>query len=93
VPVKFQLIGGSAGITDAAAKIYVAQVLSGVIGTELAADSTAEATTGNLFRYDSSSGQYIFNLGTDTLTAGTWLIRIDLQDGATHTVLISLKDH
>jgi hypothetical protein len=91
VPVKFQLTGSSAGITDMAARLYLAKVSEGVAGTELEAESTAAATTGNLFRSGASDGQYIFNLGTKNLTEGTYLLRIDLGDGMTYTVLISLR--
>ncbi len=54
-------------------------------------ESTSAADSGNTFRYDVPSGQYIFNLATKTLAQGTWQIRIDLQDGSPHTVMVSLK--
>jgi hypothetical protein len=60
-------------------------------GTYAEAVSTSAATTGNLFRYDPTSGQYIFNLGTKTLSAGTYSLRIDLQDGVIRTVNITLR--
>jgi hypothetical protein len=44
-----------------------------------------------LFRYDSTSNQYIFNLGTKSLSRGTWQIKVVLDDGTTKTVLISLR--
>jgi YVTN family beta-propeller protein len=90
IPVKFQLTGTSAGITDLAAKVYVAKVSNSIAGTEQAATSTSAADSGNTFRYDSTSGQYIFNLATKSLSAGTWQVRIDLGDGTLNTVLISL---
>jgi hypothetical protein len=91
VPVKFQLTGASAGVTDASIVLLVAKVSNSVVGTEEAADSTSNATEGNLFRYDATSGQYIFNLSTKELTPGTYQLRIDAGDGVPHTVLISLK--
>ena len=91
VPVKFGLAGGSAGITDLIAKIFVAKVSAGVIGSEVEAVATNNADGGNTFRYDPSADQYIFNLGTKGLSQGTWQLRVDLGDGATHTVLLSLK--
>ena len=91
IPVKFRLIDASAAMTTLAAKIYVAQVSSGVVGTEVEAVSTATADSGNVFRYDSVAGQYIFNLSTKGMTQGTWQVRIDLLDGVSHTALISLK--
>lgn len=91
VPVKFQLAGGSAGVADAVAAIYLAKVSNDVVGTEVEASSTSAATTGNLFRYDVESGQYIFNLSTKGLSKGTWQLRVDLGDGVLRTVFFSLK--
>jgi hypothetical protein len=91
VPVIFQLTGASAGITNATATLSVAKVSSTVTGDYVEAVSTAAATTGNTFRYDPTSGQYIFNLATKGLSTGTWSLRIDLGDGASRTATISLK--
>jgi hypothetical protein len=52
--------------------------------------TTAAPTTGDLFRYDGTS-QYIYNWGTKGLTAGTYQLRIDLGDGSSRAVNISLK--
>lgn len=91
VPIKFSLTGASAGITDAVVSLKVAQISNGVTGTEAEAISTAASTSGSFFRYDSSARQYIFNLGTKTLTTGTYQLRLDFKDGSTNTVIISLK--
>jgi hypothetical protein len=91
VPMKFSLTGDSDGITDLAAEFYCAKVSDGVAGSELEAISTSAATKGNLFRYDAASGQYIFNWGTKGLSKGTYQVRVELGDGATHAVLVSLK--
>jgi hypothetical protein len=99
VPVKFRLSGDSAGITDATAKLTVAKVSNGVVGDEIEAVSTSQATTGNLFRYDegspdtTSDDQYIFNWGTKGLQTGvgTYQLKIDLGDGTSNAVLVSLK--
>jgi hypothetical protein len=90
IPVKFQLydIQGNP-ITSAQARIYLAKVSNGIMGTELEAFSTSAANTGNLFRYDGS--QYIFNLGTKDLSTGTWQIRIALDDGTSKYTFFSLK--
>ena len=87
--MKFALTGPSANITNAVARLYVAKVSDNVAGTEAEAASTSAATTGNLFRY--SDGQYIFNLGTDGLTAGTYQLRVDTGDGVARVVNISLR--
>jgi hypothetical protein len=91
VPVKFTLTDTSAGISGAVAKLYAANVTNEVVGTEVETTSTATASSGNLFRYDDTSGQYIFNWSTKGLTAGTYQLRIDLADGASRTVRVSLR--
>ncbi len=92
VPVKFQLTGTSAEITNAVARLTIAQVSNNVIGTYMEASSTSAADSGNQFRYDPTSGQYIFNLGTSGLSTGTYELNVDLGDGVQNrTVLISLK--
>ena len=92
VPVKFQLIGGSAAITNLQARIYVAKISNSVVGTEVEATSTAASDAGNTFRYDASAGAYIFNWGTQGLTSGTWQIRVDLLDGnPARIVVVSLR--
>jgi hypothetical protein len=91
VPVKFRLTGASAGLLIDA-RIFVAKMSSGIAGTELEATATNTPDGGNVFRYDATSDQYIFNWGTKGHGEGTWQIRIDLQDGAApRTVLVSLK--
>ena len=97
VPVKFQLWDADGEIvTNAEACIFVEKIDSGTIG-EIEAVSTAASTTGNLFRYDPDSEQYIFNLSTKlplnevNWSTGTWQIRIKLDDGTSKFVNIVLK--
>jgi hypothetical protein len=89
VPVKFSLDGVSAGV-NVTAYLYFAKITNSIVGTEMEAVSTSQADTGNQFRSGGGS-QWIFNLNTKNLTAGTYQIRADLGDGALHTVIISLK--
>jgi hypothetical protein len=91
VPVKFQLTGASAGITNLVATLSLAKVSDSVTGTFEAAVSTSAADSGNTFRYDPTSGTYIFNLATSGLQTGTWSLAITMGDGLTRTVNISLR--
>jgi hypothetical protein len=92
VPVKFQLTDVKGKyISIAVAKLLVSQVSKSVAGTDVEAVSTAAATSDNLFRYDSTSNQYIFNLSTKSLSKGTWQIKVTLDDGTSHSIQISLK--
>jgi alpha-tubulin suppressor-like RCC1 family protein len=81
IPVKFQLTYAGGSVTNAIASIHVAQISNNLVGSDIEAISTAAATTGNLFRYDSTSNLYIFNLATKSLSKGTYKISIDLGDG------------
>jgi hypothetical protein len=89
IPVKFTLPSGASAVT---ATLSLAKVSPGIDGSYLEATSTAQASSGNTFRYDTASGQYVFNLSTRNLTSGTWRLRVDLSDGnSDHTVLISVR--
>jgi len=92
VPVKFQLIAPDGSfITDAVARLYLAKVSSDVVGTFEEADSTGKADSGNTFRYDAESNQYIFNLGTKGLSTGTWVIQVVVNGMVAKEVWISLR--
>ena len=90
IPVKFSLTGTAAGITRLPATLWVHKSPTAATGATAAeAVSTSAATTGNLFRY--SEGQYIFNLNTKPLAAGTYELLIGLGDGVPHAVVITLR--
>jgi hypothetical protein len=73
------------------AAVYIQRIGPGGAGSVIEAISTSNATTGNLFLYDATAGQYILNLGTKTLSTGTYQLRIDVGDGVLRTVNITLK--
>ncbi len=91
VPVKFQLQGVSASISNLVAHISLAKLTDNVEGSYLEATSTAAADSGNTFRYDSTGALYIFNLSTKPLTVGTYRLKADLHDGSSHLVDISIR--
>ncbi|GEM_PF-3174744 len=92
IPIKFQLKDAQGKyISTAIAKLYLSKISNEVAGTEVEAESPGEANAGNVFRYDIIDNQYIFNLGTGSLTQGTWQIRIVLDDGSSKYVKIALK--
>ena len=89
VPVKFQLTGLSTGITNLVATLTYAPVTNGVVG---AAQNATPSGGSSAFRYDATSGQYIFNWSTKRLAAGTYQLQVNLGDGlTTHMVNISLR--
>lgn len=92
VPVKFALTGASGAIGNLDARLFLAKQGDGAFGVEREAASTSAADTGNTFRFDPAGSQYVFNLATRGLTAGTWRLRIDLGDAVEHFVWISLRN-
>ena len=91
VPVKFRLtdVAGDA-VSGAIARLEVAKVSSNVEGTYVEATTNVAATAGNLFR-DAGSGSYIFNLNTKPLSAGTWSLKVVMDDGTENRTRISLR--
>jgi hypothetical protein len=69
-----------------------APLLAGQPGRDRAGERgglLSAATTGNQFRY--RNGQYLYNWSTKCLAPGAYLLRIDLGDGAQHTVTVGLR--
>ena len=94
IPVKFQLRTCSGAFVDnAVATIQVYFYSSGVVGDEVAdVSSVGSANTGNLFRFDPQSHQYVYNLDASSLQKNaSYIIRTHLDDGSEHDVLISIK--
>jgi hypothetical protein len=91
IPVKFALTAASAGITTLQAKFSATQVSSSVSGLVNKTGSTSKPTSGNLFRYDPTTGQYVYNWGTKGLSSGTYQLQIDLGDGVSRTVSVQLR--
>lgn len=83
LPVKFQLTDESGNyLTGATAKLYV-EDSNGV--------STSAAVNDHLFRYDSTENQYIFNLSTKTMSAGKYIIRVEVGERTIYSFNIILK--
>jgi hypothetical protein len=94
VPVKFKLYcSGATPVGAAPATLSVFKVTNVVTGTvtEVETVPIGEANTGNLFRYDPVEQQYIYNWSTKGLTAGTYQLRISLDDATTYNANLSLK--
>jgi endonuclease G len=89
IPIKFQLTGASAGVTNAVVRLLIYKVSNNVVGDPVDVESTSAATTGNLFRY--ADGYYVFNLDTSALGPGTYQLQVDMGDGVLRTVNISLR--
>lgn len=92
IPVKFQLYDANNNpVANAVARLYYAKLEDGLPVQENEAVSTGSANDGNAFRNDSNSNQYIFNLKTTGWSAGKYQLRIQLDDGKSHTLVIDVE--
>jgi len=92
IPVKFQLTDADGNfVTTAIAEISITKVSDNTEGKEEVAVSIGTADTGNTFRYDVEDNQYVYNLATDSLSAGTWELTVLLDDNTAYKVIISIK--
>ncbi|MBA7558226.1 hypothetical protein ES705_51021 [subsurface metagenome] len=95
IPVKFQLWDADGNFitdTEAEAKISLKKIIGeDPLGVPEDGDSTSAATIGNLFRYDDTDNQYIFNLATKELSIGTWEITITVNGTGSYSVKIGLR--
>jgi hypothetical protein len=91
IPVKFQLTDSNGAQISTAAAHLAVQMLSGgtPVGTPIDATAPGNADIGDLFRFDGT--EYIFNLGTQPLTVGTWQLQARLDDGTVHIVAVGTK--
>lgn len=94
VPVKFSLFDADGNIIEAT---VTPQWLSPTKGMALVGGvdepvSYESATSGNLFKYDPESKQYIYNWKTKGLASGYWYhVFVRLDDGSIRTVKVGLK--
>ena len=95
IPVKFALTAADGTIvSNAVANLQVYFVLTTPTGTVDETVNTlpsGSSNTGTLFRFDPTSGQYIYNLSTSGFASGTYLLRTTLNDGTTHDVNFSIR--
>jgi len=78
-------------IADAEVKLYISHIVDGVAGAESEVVSSTPSSSGNVFRYDNTDEQYIFNYGTKLLSPGLYQLRVDLGDTTVNTVDILIK--
>jgi hypothetical protein len=85
IPWKF------AGIAGLHATIVFTQSDNSPDGTDVEAINSNPADTGNVFRYDATTGTYQYNQGTKNMAAGDWYAHIDLGDHVDHAIKFSLR--
>jgi hypothetical protein len=89
IPVKFQVPDGNGGfVSTAVARLYIDKNPF----PTTSAVPTGGANTANYFRYDPSTHQYIYNLALSKVftTAGTYYLRVHLDDGSDTSINIQV---
>jgi N-acetylneuraminic acid mutarotase len=93
IPVKFQLFLPDAvtPVSTAVASIQVNKISDGVPSLVNESVISTTANQGLSFRYDASSAQYVFNLGTKGWASGTYQITVILDDGSSIVVNVGAR--
>jgi pimeloyl-ACP methyl ester carboxylesterase len=94
VPVKFQLSKHDGSIIQAKSAPLWFALKRGAMVSTVASEPAQDlsATVGNVYRWDNSSEQYIYNWSTKGLAPGFWYeIYAKLDDGNIHSLIIGLK--
>jgi hypothetical protein len=89
IPVKFKLTGAWAKYSALEARLYYYQLDGTDPGSANEGVSNSQATSGNLFRYDAASDQYIFNWDAKSLAVGRYRLNIRF-DNADHFVELKI---
>jgi hypothetical protein len=82
IPVRFTLTGPSAGIANVFGTLSYQRIAASAspVNESVAAGDTA-GNSSTQFRYDATTGQYIFNWSTKDLAIGAYKLLILLDDG------------
>ncbi|HEX8856296.1 MAG TPA: GDSL-type esterase/lipase family protein [Thermoleophilaceae bacterium] len=92
IPLKLRLSDHAGNsVAGAHVEVQLERTSTSVDGTEFEEVVDATPTIGKTFEYSDGSEVYRFNLSTKPLSAGTWRIRISLDDGTVHRTQISLR--
>jgi hypothetical protein len=92
VPVKFAVpLNGNSTCQLPPATITVTRTAGNVIGSVNESDYTQASDSGSNFRIDTAACQYIYNLGTSSLGAGTYQVQIFIGNVALGTASFGLK--
>ena len=89
VPLKFEVFAGPTELTNTA----IVSTLVKQVTCNATSEDTIEvlATGGTSLRYDTTSGQFIFNWQTPRLPGKCYSVTLTTQDGSSITALFKLK--
>ena len=92
IPLKFEIFAGQTELTDVidVKSITYANVACST-GTEDAIETLVTATGGTILRYDTTSGQFIFNWKTPSTAGKCYRVTMTTLDGSTLVAYFKLK--
>lgn len=94
IPVRFGLSDGCGNpVYDAIARLSIELVSRAIPEGEPVEleEGPLFGDKGDLFWYDYTSSQYVYNLSTEPLFEGTWKITVRLDDGQSYSTLITIR--
>ncbi len=93
VPVKFKLTQVGITVKNEIVHLKIAKFTGSVLGPEVKAVSPGKANTDDLFKFNSGSGQYTFELSTKPMVKGKFalLIQFDNPEIPDKTFIITLN--
>lgn len=81
IPVKIELLDYvGQPVPDASPTVWMQKLLPGGVGDEFEATSVSDADTGNIMRYATEEGIYIYNMDLKSLDNGTYKVFVRLGD-------------
>ena len=93
IPVKFALKDFNGKyVGSAKAELYYAPVVSGAVGAYQPAISSGKANTGNTFKFSAEDHQYVFNMDTKGLAAGSYRLKIVLDGSREIKIDVTIKE-
>ena len=92
LPVKFQLFSSNGTIvSNALASVGVFPSTNGSSLPTPIVQASGKSNVSDLFRFDQTSQQYIYNLDTRGYAPGGYTVRVTLDDTSTHDVQIMIN--
>ncbi len=89
VPLKFEAFKGTTELTDTAIVTMSVRQITSIAGTEDAIETTTTGSTS--LRYDTTSGQFVYNWKTPTSAGSSYSVTATFADGSTITAYFKLK--
>ncbi|MCK4443915.1 MAG: PKD domain-containing protein, partial [Thermoplasmata archaeon] len=92
IPVKFRLLADDGTFISGAGGTLSVFKITGNDSEPIAFEPAGSSNVGNYFRCDKDEGQYIYNLKTKGFDAGEYLLLVQLDDGSSHSITVTVRN-